>query len=138
VPDVIDKSESEPEPEVVDEPDSESEVEEPLIGTNVDLLAEPTMKLSSSAMVVLLSLRSPDVYDPLQVFLEATWLREVGFLMVQSTIGPVFNMNDLPWHATCVLFEVPLITAGWSRKLVPSPPSWFSHDASVLIFRPPP
>jgi len=47
-------------------------VKDPLIETHVDLLAEPTMKLFSSAMGVPLSLRSPDIYDHLQIFLEAT------------------------------------------------------------------
>jgi len=61
----------------------------------------------SSAMRVPLYLRSPDVYDSLQIFLEAMGLQVVGFLMVQSTISPVFNMDDLPWHVVCVLFEVP-------------------------------
>ena len=44
--DVVDKSE----PEIVDEPDPESEVKDPLIGTHVDLPTEPIMKLSSSAI----------------------------------------------------------------------------------------
>ena len=49
--------ESEPELEVVDEPAPELEVKDSFIGIHVDLLAEPTMKLSSSAMRVALSLR---------------------------------------------------------------------------------
>jgi len=95
------------------------------------------MKLSSSAMRILLSLRSPDVYDLLQIFLEATGSQEVGFLMVQSIIGPVFSWDDLPRHVACVLFEVPSTATGWSRKSVSPPPPWYNHDASVLIFRPP-
>ena len=70
------------------------------------------MKLSSSAMRVLLSLRAPDVYDFLQIFLEVTGSQEVEFLMVQNTIDPVFSRDDLPRHVACVLFKVPLITAG--------------------------
>jgi len=128
---------NEPEPEIVDEPDPESEVDH-LIETHVNFLAEPTMKwLSSlSATRVPLSIRLPDVYDPLQIFLEATGSQEVEFLMVQSTISPVFSKNDLPRHVASVLFEVPSTAVGWSRKPVPPPPTWFSHDASMLILRP--
>jgi len=61
----------EPEPEV-EEP--EPEVEVLLIGTLVDLPAEFTMELlmSSPAMRIPMSLRSPDLYDPLQIFLHDT------------------------------------------------------------------
>ena len=89
-------------------------MKEPLIETFVDFLAEPTMKLSSLAMRVLLSLRSLDVYDLLQIFLEVTCSQEIRFLMVQSTIDPVFSKDDLPQHTTCVLFEIPSIAAGGS------------------------
>jgi len=87
--DVVDKPELEP--EVVDEPDSESEVEDPLIETHVDLPAEPIMKLSLSIMRVLLSLRSPVIYDPLQIFLQ-----EIGDLVC----GLVFSEVSLPRYAT--------------------------------------
>ena len=70
--DIADKPELKLEPEVVDGPDPEIEVEDPPIGTHVALLAELTMKLSSSVMRVPLFLRSLDVYDSLQIFLEAT------------------------------------------------------------------
>jgi len=93
-------NELKPELEVVDEPDPESpilveldvfeeprlevitelepvpepEVEELLIGTLVDFSVESTMELllSSPAMRILLSLRSPDLYDPLHIFLRDT------------------------------------------------------------------
>jgi len=87
---MVDKPELEPEPEV-DEPDLESKVKDPFIGTHVDLPAQPTMKLSSSVMRGLLSRRSPDVYDHLQIFLEATSSQGIGFPMMQSTIDPVFS-----------------------------------------------
>ena len=51
------------ESEVVDEPDSESEVKNSFIRTHVDFPAKPTVKLSLSAMRVSLSLRSPDIYN---------------------------------------------------------------------------
>ena len=132
-PDVVE----EPKPEVVDKPDSESEGKDPFIRTHVDLPAEPTIKLSLSAMGILLSLRSSYVYHPLQIFLKVICSQEVGFLIVQSTIE-VFSRDNLFRHATCALFEIPSTTAGGSWKPVPTPPPWLSHDASVLIFRPPP
>ena len=48
----------------------ESEVEELLIETLVDLPAKSTMELlfSSPVMRILVSLRSPDLYDLLQIF----------------------------------------------------------------------
>jgi len=77
---------------------------------------------SLTVVRVLLPLRSPDVYDPLQILLEATCLHEFGFLMVQSTIDSVFIRNDLHRHAACVLFEVPSTATGWSQKPVSPPP----------------
>jgi len=55
-------------------------VEEPLIENLVDLLTEPTREVVSSLKVI--SLRSPDVYDPLQIFLQETILHEIGTLGV--------------------------------------------------------
>ena len=116
------KVDADPEPKVVDEPNPESDVKDPLIETHVDLPAEPSMKLSSPAMSVLLSLRSPGVYDPLHIFLESTGSQEVELLMVQNTIGPIFKGENLPRHVSGVLFKILSIVAGWSRKLVPPPP----------------
>jgi len=64
----------EPELNVVEDPEPEIEVEEPepevkepeVKETHVDLLVEPTMKLVSSLIGI--SLRSPNIYDPLQIF----------------------------------------------------------------------
>ena len=66
------------------------------------------MKLLASSSA---TLRSLDVYNPLQIYLEATNSLEVDFFMVQSTIGPVSSMDDLPRHAAYVVFKVLLITA---------------------------
>ena len=79
------KAVNEPEPNIIDE--AELEVEEPLMGTLVELSVEPTIELVPSSPVVrdLLPLRSPDVYDPLQNLLEATSSQEFGFLMVQRS-----------------------------------------------------
>jgi len=60
-PDIVD----EPDSEVVDEAELESGVKEPLMKTLVDLPVESIMESSLTAI----SLRSPDVYDPLQIFL---------------------------------------------------------------------
>ena len=80
MPEVIDEPDPEPpvlvEPDIIDEPDSEvadeaelePEVKEPLIETLVYLRVEPTMEPSLTAI----SLRSPDVYDSLQIFLHET------------------------------------------------------------------
>ena len=72
-PEIIAESEpvSKPEPEVEE---SETEVEELLIGTLIDLPAEPTMELllSSPGMRIPVSLRPPNLYDPLQIFLKDT------------------------------------------------------------------
>ena len=105
---------SEPELAVVDE--SEPEIEESLVEILADLPAEFAMDLvpSSPAVRVFLPLRSPNVYDLLQIVLEAIGSQEFGFLMVQSTISPVFSAEDLPQHVASVLFEVPSTTAGWS------------------------
>ena len=69
-PEIIEEPESKvvenPKPEAeVEEP--EQEVEEPLIGTHVDLVVESTIKLTPSLTAIFL--RSPDVYDKLQIFL---------------------------------------------------------------------
>ena len=61
------------EPEVVEEPepkvveDSKPKVEKSLIKTRVNLSVKPTMKLVPSLTAI--SLRSLDIYDPLQIFL---------------------------------------------------------------------
>jgi len=66
-PEVVDESE----PKVINELEPEPEVKELLIKTFVDLPAGPIMEILSfsPAVMFLLSLRSPGVYDPLQIFL---------------------------------------------------------------------
>ena len=126
-PTVVDEpepaAEPESEPTIVDEPEPELEIEEPLAEISADLPAELDMELVSStpAVRVPLSLRSLDVYDPLQIFLKVTD-SQFGFLMIQNTIGPIFIMNDLSRHAACFFFEVPSTTVSWSRKPVSPPP----------------
>jgi len=69
---VVDESEPELKSKVIEEP--EAEVEEPLIETPVVLPAEPTMELLSFLpfMRFFLFLKSPDMYDPLQIYLQET------------------------------------------------------------------
>ena len=76
-----------------------------------------------------LSLRLRDVYDPLQSFLQ-----EIGTLVC----GLDFSRVELTCYVACILLELPSTAVGLSRKPVPPSPPWFSHDASVLIPRPPP
>jgi len=79
--DVFEKPRSEIIAELESVPESEPEVEEPelevvelLIGTLIDLPAESTMELllSLPSMRIPVSLRSPDLYDPLLIFLQVT------------------------------------------------------------------
>ena len=60
--------------EIVNESEPEPEIEEPLVETSADLPAELAMELVSSSLAVRVSvsLRSPDLYDLLQIFLQET------------------------------------------------------------------
>jgi len=71
----------EPEPEVEE---LETEVEELLIRTLLNLPAEFTMEIlpSSPAMRIPVSLRLPDLYDPLQIFLQETESHEIRLFRV--------------------------------------------------------
>ena len=91
------------------------EVKESLIEIFVDLYVKPTIELlpSSPAMRALLSLRLPDIYNPLQIFLQQICSQKIKLLM-QSTIGPVFGGDDLSRHAAYILLELPSIAASLS------------------------
>jgi len=74
-PEVIAKLERVPEPEAESEVKKlDKEVKELLIGTLVNLPAEFTIELLPffSAMRIPMTLRSPDLYDPLHIFLHET------------------------------------------------------------------
>jgi len=94
----------------------EPEVEEPPIETLVDLPTEPTMELVSffTAKRATLSLRSPDVYNSLQIFLQEIRSEEIGIMVC----GLVFNGVELPCYAARILFELPSTAAGSPRKPV--------------------
>ena len=62
----------------------ELEVKEPLIETLVDLSVEPTMELVPSLTVI--SLRSSDVYDPLQIFRQETGSQKIGVLVYEFSV----------------------------------------------------
>jgi len=108
-------------------------VKESLIETHVDLLAEPIMELLSSSLTmrVTLSLRPPDVYDPLQIFLHMAGSQEFGILVR----GSVYNGADFSYFSAFILLELPSTASDLSRKPVPPPPPWPRHDASVLLSR---
>ena len=86
-----------------------------------------------SAMIVPLSLRLSDTYDPLQISLQQTSSQEIKFLMMHGTIGPVFNGDGLSRHVACILLELPLTAAGLSQKPVSPPPLWFRHDRYIDV-----
>ena len=102
-------------------------MEEPLIETLVDHLTEPTIELVSSLIVV--SLRSPDVYDPLQIFLQETVSQEIGILVCEL----VFSGTELHCYVARIWFELPSTSVRLSQQPVAPPPPCFSHDVSVLI-----
>ena len=108
-------AEPESEPAIVNEPELEPEIKKPLVKTSTDLPPKFAMELVSSspaAVRVFFSLRSPDVYDLLQILLEATCSQEFKFCMIQSTIVLVFSGEDLPRHVACVFFELPSTATG--------------------------
>ena len=114
-------------------------MKEPLIETRINLPVEPIMELVPSLTAMSLSsaisLRSPDIYDPLYIFLHKTRSQEISLLMVQNAVRSVFITKDLHLSATCDWLDLQSFTAGLSRKQVSPPLSWFNHDASVLILQ---
>ena len=130
----------EPEPVVVDEPESEPKIEEPLVKNSVDLSAELAMELMTStpAMRVPVSQRSPDLYNPLQIFLHETESQEVRLFVVRSTVDSVLILEDASLSVTCALLELSFFIADQSQKPVPPTLPWFSLDAYLLRPRSPP
>ena len=59
-----------PEPVVVDEPELEPEIGEPLVETSADLPAELAMELVPATPTVRVPVRSPDLCDTLHIFLQ--------------------------------------------------------------------
>jgi len=100
---------SEPEQKIEE---SESEVEEPLIETHIDLPEESTMKLIS--FLTAISLRSSDIYDLLQIFLREIGSQEINLLMVQSAVSFIFIMDDSRLFVTYDWLDLPSFIAGLS------------------------
>ena len=82
-----------------------TEVEDPLVEISLDLLAEPTVELLSSSPVmrVPLSLRSPDTYDPLQIFYNRQVHKRSSFLLCRvQSIQSSAEMTALAMlHISC-------------------------------------
>ena len=106
------------------------------IGTLIDLPAEPTMELISSleAMRVSFFLKSSDVYEPLQIFLQEAGSNEIGALVC----GLVFSGAEFSCYAAHLLLELPVTATNPSRESIPPPPPWLRCDALVPLSRPPP
>ena len=91
-------------------------VDELPIETFVDLSIKSTMEFVSffAAMRASLSFRSPDLYNPLQIFLQETGSQEIMLFMVQSAVGSVFIMNYSYLFATCDWFDLSPFTSDLS------------------------
>ena len=95
--DIVDESE----PKVIEDSETKSEVEKPSIETLVDLPKELIRNLVPSLTAMRASLRSPNVYYPLQIFIHETGSQNINLLMVQSTVHSVFITDDSHMSATC-------------------------------------
>jgi len=97
-----------------------TEVVELSIETHIDLLEEPALDLIPSSAVIRASLflRSPDMYDPLQIFLHEAGSQEISALIC----GSIFSRTELTCHTACILVELLSTATCLSRKPV-SPPS---------------
>ena len=93
---------------------------------------------STPAMRVPLYQRSPDLYDPLQIFLHETESQEVRLFIVRSSVDLVLILEDAPLSVTCALLELSSFIVDLSQKTVSPTPPWFSFDAHLLGPRPPP
>ena len=82
------------------------EVVELPIETIVDLPVEPTLELVPSLTVMMASLflRSPDVYDILQIFLQETGSQEISALVC----GSVFRRAELTLSRCIYLTRAPI------------------------------
>ena len=111
-----------PEPAVVDEP--ELERGEPLVETLADLSVELVMELAppTPAVRVPVTLRSPDFYDPLQIFLHETESQEVRLFIVRSSVDLVLILEDAPLSVTCALLELSSFTDLSQKPVRPTPP----------------
>jgi len=79
------------------------------------------MKLVSSlaGLGTSLLLRSPDEYDPLQIYQQETCSQKIRLLMMQSAISSVFIMDDSYLSASCDWLDLPSFTSDLSREPIP-------------------
>jgi len=101
---------------------------------NLTLLLDYQLLPSSPAIRITLSLRQPDVYNPLQIFLNEAGSYEFDVL----ACGSVFSRADFSYTVAFIPLELPPTGINLPRKPVPLLPPWLRHDASMLILRPPP
>ena len=108
-------------------------VEELPVDSFPDLPTELILKLVPLliAMRVLFFLRSPDVYDPLQICLQESGSQEIRSLIVQSAIDSVVLMDDVSQSVIGALIKLPSFIDLTQRPVLPLP-SW-SCDALVLL-----
>ena len=86
--------------------------------TFVNLPREPIMELVPS-LSTSLSLRLPDEYNFLLIFIWETVSQDIGILIC----GIDFSGAEFTCHTACILFELQSIAVGLSREPVPpSPP----------------
>ena len=105
------------------------------IETHVDPVAEPILKIVSSLAVMRASifLRSPDIYDPLWIFLHEPVSQEIGTLICEIDVSGA----ELTCHAACILLELPSMATRISKACSIST-TWSRRDVPVLLPRPPP
>jgi len=78
------------------------------------------------------------VYNPLQICLQETCSQEIRLLMMQSAVGSVFIIDDVPLSAIGILLELPSTVTDLLRKPVPPPPPLSRCNGLMLLPRPPP
>ena len=77
-------------------PEPEPEIGEPFVETLTNLSAELAMELVPPTPVVRVpvTLKSPDLYDSLQIFLQETGSQEIWLFMVRSTVESILIRED--------------------------------------------
>ena len=113
-----------------------TEVAELPFETLIDLPTKLTMELPTSlaGMRALVFLRSPEVYDPLQIFLKELVLQKIDTLICWLDVSGA----ELICHASCILLELSSMATCLSRKPAPPSPPWSRCDALVMLPRLPP
>ena len=81
--------------------------------TSADLPAELVMELvpPTPAVRVPVTLRSPDLYDSLQIFLQETGSQLIKQFIVRSTVDSALTQKDMHVSATRALLKWPCFIA---------------------------